>query len=312
MEAAGLKEKAMFWTVQADSLRKKTNERLWQPERGFFRVHIHLDPKYVHDFNEDEMFAMGGNVTAIQAGLADETQRNLILKKALELQKTFGLTTVGGVLLPPYPAGVFKHPAVDEPYEYQNGGQWDWFGGKLVYALFDNGFSRAAKEKLREIILKNLRNGGLSEWDDPAGAPRGSDFYSGSAGSLAKALFEGYFGLRMSRSGLSLEPRLAGDEARVHAYLPAADLYLAYQHRVLADGRTLVLDFNSNFAGRGLVKVLLPWMYVPGESREASPEELAVTMDGRPVVFRKTRVEQDEFVIVQTDFKNHRLKIKLK
>jgi hypothetical protein len=312
MEAAGLKEKAMFWTVQADSLRKKTNERLWQPGPGFYRVHIHLDPKYIHDFPEDEMFALGGNVTAVQAGLADETQRNLILKKALELQKTYGLPTIGGVLLPPYPAGVFKHPAVDEPYEYQNGGQWDWFGGKLVYALFDNGFSRAAKDKLREIILKNLRNGGLSEWDDPAGSPRGSDFYSGSAGSLAKALLEGYFGLRMSRSGLSLEPRLAGDNARVHAYLPAADLFLAYEHRVLGDGRTLVLNFNSNFTGLGTVKVLLPWMYVAGSSREASPEELTVTLDGRPVAFRKTRVEQDEFVIVQTDFKNHRLKIKLK
>ncbi len=98
----------------------------------------------------------------------------------------------------------------------------------------------------------------------------------------------------------------------MHAYLPAADLFLAYEHRVLGDGRTLVLDFNSNFAGLGTVKVLLPWMYVAGSSREASPEELAVTLDGRPVAFRKTRVEQDEFVIVQTDFKNHRLKIKLK
>jgi len=312
MEAAGLKEKAMFWTVQADSLRKKTNARLWQPERGFFRVHIHLDPGYVHPFPEDEMFAMGGNVVAIQSGLADEIQRNLILKKALELQKAYGQSTISGVLLPPYPTGVFKHPAVARPYQYQNGGQWDWFGGKLVYALFDNGFSRAAKDRLREIILKNMRQGGLSEWDDPAGNPRGSDFFSGSAGSLAQALFEGYFGLRLGRSAFSLEPRLGGEEARVHAYLPAADLYLAYEQRVAADGRTLVLDFNSNFAGTGTVKVLLPWMYIPGESREASAEEMAVTLDGRPVVFRKTRVEQDEFVIIQTDFKNHRLKIRLK
>lgn len=312
MEGAGFKEKAMMWTIQADSLQKKANERLWQPERGFYRVHIHLDPKYVHDFNEDELFAMGGNVTAILSGLADETKRNLILQKALELQKVFGLPTVGGVLLPPYPPGVFKHPAVDEPYEYQNGGQWDWFGGKLVYALFDSGYSRAAKDKLREIILKDVRNGGLTEWDDPKGTARGSEFFSGSAGSLAKALLEGYFGLRMSRAGISLEPRLAGDEARVHAFLPAADIFLAYEHRVLADGKTLALDFNSNFTEPGTVKVLLPWMYVPGESREVRSEELEVTLDGRPVVFRKTRVQQDEFVIIQTDFKNHRLKIKLK
>ncbi len=312
MVSAGLKEKAMFWTVQADSLQKKTNERLWQPERGFFKVHVHLDPSYVHPFPEDEMFAMGGNISAVQCGLADEIQRNLILKKALDLQKAYGLSTVSGVLLPPYPAGMFKHPAVDQTYEYQNGGQWDWFGGKLIYALFDNGFSRAAKEKLREIILKNLRNGVLSEWDDPAGNPRGSDFFGGSAGSLAQALFEGYFGVRMGVSGLSLEPRLGGEEARVHAYLPAADLFLAYEQQVLTDGRTLVLDFNSNFVGVGTVKVLMPWIYIPGESKEASAEEMSVTLDDRPVAFRKTRLEQDEFVIIETDFKNHRLIIRRK
>ncbi len=310
MEAAGLKEKAMFWTVQAESSKKNVNARLWQPERGFYRVHIHLNPGFVHDFDEDGMFAMGGNVTAVLTGLADETQSSLILNKALELQKTFGLPTASGVLLPPYPAGAFKHPAVDEPFEYQNGGLWDWFGGKLVYALFENGFSRAAKDKLLEIVRKCVANGGLSEWDEPRGTPRGSDFFSGSAGSLGLALFRGYFGLKMSARETHLEPKLGGESAKVHAYLPAADLFLAYEHRVLADGKTLILDFNSNFSGTGRVKVLLPWMFIADESREVGPEELEVTLDGQPTAFRKTRVLQDEFVIIHTDFKNHRLKIR--
>ncbi|MBN2199578.1 MAG: hypothetical protein JW747_06980 [Candidatus Aminicenantes bacterium] len=310
LEEAGHKEKAMFWTVQAQAVRKNADDRLWQPERGFYRVHIHLDPECVHDFDEDEMFALGGNVTAVLTGLADDTQSSLILSKALDLQKTYGLPTVSGVLLPPYPAGVFKHPAVDTPFEYQNGGLWDWFGGKLVYALFENGFSRAAKDKLWEITRKCVANGTLSEWDDMRGAARGSDFFSGSAGSLGLALFRGYFGLKLSAAAVSLEPKLGGESAKVHAYLPGADLFLAYEHRVLADGKTLILDFNSNFPGTGMVKVLLPWVFIAEESREVGADELEVTLDGQAVAFRKTRVLQDEFVILHTDFKNRRLKIR--
>lgn len=310
LDAAGQREKAMSWKVRAHALKKNADARLWQPERGYYRVHVHTDPGFVHDFDEDAMFAMGGNVTAVLSGLADEKQTSLILNKALELQKADDLPTASGVLQPPYPAGIFSHPAVDEPFEYQNGGLWDWFGGKLVYALFENGFSRPAREKLLEIVRKSTANGGLSEWDDIRGSARGSDFFSGSAGSLGLALFQGYFGLKMSAAAVSLEPKLGSDSARVHAFLPAAGLFLAYEHRVLADGKTLVLDFNSNFQGSGRVKVLLPWMFIAGESREVGAGELEVTLDGNPVAFRKSRVLQDEFVAVDTDFKNRRLKIR--
>jgi hypothetical protein len=312
LEASGLREKAMFWTVQAQALRKNANARLWQQDRGFYRVHVHLDETFRHAFDEDAMFAMGGNVTAVLSGLADDTQTSLILSNALELQKTCGLPTASGVLLPPYPAGTFRHPAVDEPYEYQNGGLWDWFGGKLIYALFESGFSRAARDKLLEVIRKCVANGVLSEWDDARGGARGSEYFSGSAGSLGLALFRGYFGLKISASSISLEPKLGGDAARVHAYLPSAELFLAYDHRVLADGKTLLLDFNSNHPGTGRVKVLLPWVFIAEESREVLPEELEVTLDGKPVAFRKTRVLQDEFVVIETDFRNHRLKIRHK
>jgi hypothetical protein len=88
---------------------------------------------------------------------------------------------------------------MNEPYQYQNGGQWDWFGGRLVLAMFEHGFSAQAREKLIEIAGKDLRNGGLFEWDTREGAGRGSDDYAGSAGSLARALFEGYFGFKLGR-----------------------------------------------------------------------------------------------------------------
>jgi len=64
--------------------------------------------------------------------------------------------------------------------------------------MFEHGFSRQDRERLLEIAKKDVANRGLYEWDSPDGTGRGSSFYSGSAGSLAKALFEGYFGLKIA------------------------------------------------------------------------------------------------------------------
>jgi len=306
----GQKEKSFFWTVKAESLRDKTDKWLWMKGKGFYRVHAHLDPLYRHAFDEDDIFAMGGNVAAVLSGLADETKRKLILEQALARQKAYGLSTASGSLLPPYSRGAYKHPLVDDPYEYQNGGQWDWFGGRLVLALFQNGFSRAATDKLLEIAAKNLANGGFFEWDDKSGSGRGSDFYAGSAGSLARALFEGYFGISLAADSLCLEPRLGLDAARVHVYQPLSGLFVAYDYRPGPDGRGLVFDFNSNFAGRGEVKVRLPWPVRTKDSLQPTSADYELVLDGRPVPFTQTRVNEDEYVSLETDFKNHRLEVK--
>jgi len=202
-QSTGKPERAKSWRKKAEELRTSTDLRLWQEDRGFYRVHLHLDP-YPHEFDEDDMFPMGGNAQAIISGMAGADKARRIIQAALDRQRRFAISTISGALLPPYPAGFFKHPAMDEPYEYQNGGQWDWFGGRLLYAMFESGFSRTAKDRLIEVSRKNSANGGLWEWDSRDGAGRGSDFYAGSAGSLAKALFEGYFGIQLGENGLSL------------------------------------------------------------------------------------------------------------
>jgi hypothetical protein len=309
LDGLGRKDKALFWTVRAASLREKTDRWLWQADRGFYRVHVHLSPGLKHAFDEDDLFALGGNVAAVLSKLADETKAQRILETALARQKACGLSTVGGVLLPPYPRGVFKHPLVDEPYEYQNGGQWDWFGGRLVLALFLNGFSRTAADKLLEIAAKDLANGGLFEWDDRQGSARGSDFYAGSAGSLARAIVEGYFGVRLDADSLTLEPRLGTDSGRIHVYLPAAGRFAACDYRPDREGRSLVFSFNSDFPGRGEVRVGWPW---PSPDRGAVPigtTEYEVRLDGRSVPFRLSRVNEDEYIVLETDFRRHRLEV---
>ncbi|MCX6576468.1 MAG: hypothetical protein NTV82_08775 [Candidatus Aminicenantes bacterium] len=307
-DGRGMKDKSRSWEEKAGSIQRNTDRWLWQEDKGFYRVHIHLD-SLRHDFDEDGMFAMGGNAEAILSGLASEEKCRRIIESALARQKAFSISTIGGTLLPPYPKKFFKHPMMDDSFEYQNGGQWDWFAGRIVYAMFEKGFSRQAREKLLEIAKKDVANRGLYEWDSPDGTGRGSAFYSGSAGSLAKALFEGYFGLKISKESLELEPKLGPDSAVVHVYIPASDLFAAYAYQY--DGQTgnIVLRYNSNFSGRGKIKVLMPDPG-PGRISDNKNDRLSVRRDGARIPFVQSESGEDRFITIETDFQNHILEIK--
>ncbi len=305
-EVAGAGDKANLWRERARQIRLNADKWLWQNDRGFYRVHIHLEP-WRHDLDESSMFAMGGNAQAMISGLAGEPgegKRGRIIEQALTRQKEFGVSTISGSLLPPYPAGFFKHPALDEPYEYQNGGQWDWFGGKLVLAMFESGFSREAREKLIEIARKDIANGGLYEWDAKDGQGRGSDFYSGSAGSLARALVEGYLGVRISARHLELSPRLGLDTARVHIHLPAAGRFVAYDYSVDERARKIRLEVGTD-SERPMIKILNPWAPTPSERRQKGSGTMDVRIDGRKVPFRTEYVGRDEYVRIDPGATTH-------
>jgi len=303
----GLEEQARRWEEKAQLIRINSDQWLWQEDKGFYKVHVHLDALH-HDFDEDSMFAMGGNAEAIISGLASEEKCRRIIESALARQDSFKMSTISGTLLPPYPKKFFRHPMVDDPYEYQNGGQWDWFGGRFVYGMFEHGFSRQAREKLLEIAKKDIANRGLYEWDSPAGIGQGSSFFSGSAGSLAKALFEGYLGLKISIDSLALEPKLGRDSATVHAYIRASDLFIAYEYVFDGTDNSLVLRYNSNIPGRGKIRILLP----PAEAGQVAPwkiQGLRVRRDGATIPFASSILGEDRFIIIETDFKNHTLEI---
>ncbi len=293
---------AAQWELRAASIRADAQSRLWQEKRGFFRVHIHLAP-LVHDFDEDAIFPMGGNAEAIVSGLASPAQAKRIIETAMERQREFKVSTIGGAVLPPYGKGVFRHPAVDDPYEYQNGGQWDWFAGKLVLAMFENGFAAQAAEKLREIGRKAAVNKGLFEWDTREGQGRGSSFYSGSAGSLARALFEGYFGLDLGWERLTISPRLGARPGAVHAYIPAAGRFIAYAYDFDPKTLTLTIKVNSDWAVKGQLKAALP----PG----LLPNRCEVRSDGKPCAFHVETAGNEARIVVETDFKNRVFKIAL-
>ena len=307
MDALDKTKRGFFWREKARSIKENTDRWLWQEDKGFYRVHIHLD-SLSHDFDEDDMFAMGGNTQAIISGLANEEQSRRIIQEALERQEKFHISTISGTLLPPYPKNLFKHPLLDDPYEYQNGAQWDWFGGRLVHAMFTNGFSSIAKEKLMEIISKNVTNRGFFEWDNRAGVGRGSDFYAGSAGSLGKALIEGYFGIHLKHNHLSIEPKLRKDSAKIHIYQPATDIYVSYQYVFDEKNNKLTLDFNSNFPQKGIIKTLIPWSR--SSDKKSHLEKLFnVFIDGKKIRHRLERKNEDIYIVIESDFNSRRLEI---
>jgi hypothetical protein len=218
------------------------------------------------------------------------------------------MSTISGTLLPPYPKNLFKHPLLDDPYEYQNGAQWDWFGGRLVHAMFTNGFSSSAKEKLMEIISKNVTNRGFFEWDNKEGVGRGSDFYAGSAGSMGKALFEGYFGINLRHNHLSIEPKLRKDSAKIHIYQPATDIYVAYQYVFDEKNNKLTLDLNSNFPQKGIIKTLIPWSRSP-DKKPHLEKLFNVFIDGKKIKHRLERKNEDIYIVIESDFNSRRLEI---
>ncbi|MCJ7579177.1 MAG: hypothetical protein MUP98_01420, partial [Candidatus Aminicenantes bacterium] len=305
------KSRALFWKERAESIKINTNTWLWQEDKGFYKVHVHLD-SLQHEFDENDIFAMGGNTTAILAGIPDKEQRTKIILAALDRQKTYDVSTISGTLLPPYPQNVFKHPLLDSPFEYQNGAQWDWFGGRLINTMFFSGYSRQALEKLLEIIAKNIANRGFFEWDDQKGTGRGSDFFCGSAGSLGLALFEGYLGIKLTKNSLLLEPRLSRDNCRIHVYLPASDSFVAYEYTFFSDEDKIEMAFNSNIETNGQVRILSPWTSNTLQSSEELSTALRVLKDGQTVPFSISRINLDATIVIDTDFKKHMLEIQKK
>lgn len=302
-ESLGEAGRAGYWRESAVRLRAAINQRLWQEGRGFYRFQVSLPgPKPPVPVDDAAMFAMGGNALAILYGVADERQTARIVATAEERQRIHGVSTIAGVLLPPFPTGFFRHPIQREEWTYQNGGQWDWWAGRFLLAEFCNGHAEAAHRQLLGIARRAAGSGGLHEWYTPSGEPRGSPHYAGSVGALSAALYQGLFGIDSRAEGLALTVRLGTTQGSVSIHEPALDRRVAYDWRYDTDQRTGRLHLESNAPGRGALRVLLPSGAVP---------ELAL-MDGRAVEAAVEAVGSDAYLTLPTDWTAHDLEVRLR
>jgi hypothetical protein len=297
-------ERAGHWRETAARLRAAVNRRLWQEGRGFYRFQVSLPgPKPRVPVDDAAMFALGGNALAILYGVADPGQTARIVAAAEERQRIHGVSTIAGVLLPPFPTGFFAHSIQREAWTYQNGGQWDWWAGRFLLAEFRNGHAEAAHRQLLDIARRVEASGGsLHEWYTPSGEARGSPAYAGSAGALSGALYQGLFGIDSRKEGLALTVRLGTAPGSVRVHEPALGRRIAYEWRYDADARTGRLHLESNAPGKGTLRVLLPG--------GAAPER--ALMDGRDVESAVEAVGNDAYLALTTDWFAHVLEVRLR
>lgn len=169
-------------------------KHLWDEANQKFIPHIYLNGSpFPDDFNENEIYYHGGTAVAIEAGLLSKEEIITSIEKMAENVKLSGAGSIGLTMYPPYPEGFFKNKGM-YPHGYQNGGDWTWFGGRMIQQLIKNGFVKEAYEHIQPMVKRVKDNNGFFEWYTVNNEPKGSGTFRGSAGVLWKAIqqFEKY------------------------------------------------------------------------------------------------------------------------
>ncbi|WP_353332625.1 hypothetical protein [Bacteroides sedimenti] len=180
--------KKTHWKELRKSFVKNTRKYLWDKKRNKFIPHIYIDKSPIPDgFNELDVHYHGGTSVAIEAGLLSKKEISIVLKQMVENVHLSGMPSIGLTLYPVYPEGFF-HGGMSKPYIYQNGGDWTWFGGRMIQQLIAYGFVEDAYTQVRPMIDRVIKNKGFYEWYGKGNIPNGSGNFKGSAGVLAKAI----------------------------------------------------------------------------------------------------------------------------
>ncbi|TKJ31330.1 MAG: hypothetical protein CEE40_02130 [Chloroflexi bacterium B3_Chlor] len=284
---------------RAERLRCSTNEKLWNPQGGFYLVHKHLTP-LAHDFPEEEMIGIS-NALAANVGLSDLHRSQRVFSNLESARLAAGSRKPGLSLYPPYPEGFFAHVQMS-PGEYQNGGQWDWWGGMQITAEFESGHSALALAHLRMVAQDwALHPGQVFEWQMPSTAEGwGSDNYASAAATVAKAVVRGLFGVTVERDQASVQPRLRKHDGQIRALQPASGLYVSYDYKYHRD--FIVLDYGSSHPRALEVSLLLP----------LGKETEKVSIDGAPISHRMETILQDSYCVFRAPSGVHRAVVSFK
>jgi len=176
------------WQPIWEKIAMNTMHHLWDNKNQKFIPHVYIEGSpYPADFDENKIYYHGGTAVAIEAGLLNKKQILLSLEKMKANVKASGAGSIGLTLYPPYPQGSFENKSM-YPYGYQNGGDWTWFGGRMIQELVKNGFVQEAYDQLLPMTDRVVKNDGFFEWYTVKNEPKGSGTFRGSAGVLYKAI----------------------------------------------------------------------------------------------------------------------------
>lgn len=181
-------EKASHWQPIRDNIASNTMKHLWDEKNQKFIPHIYINGSpFASDFDENQIYYHGGTAIAIEANLLSKEQIKIALDKMVKNVKDTGAATIGLTIYPTYPAGSFKNKGM-YPYGYQNGGDWTWFGGRMIQQLVKNGYEKEAYEQMKPMLDRVIKNKGFYEWYTKDNQPEGSGTFRGEAGVLYDAI----------------------------------------------------------------------------------------------------------------------------
>lgn len=170
------------------SIAKNVRKYLWDSKRQKIRPHVYLGESPIPaGFNEEEVYYHGGTAVAIEAGLLSKKEIATVNQAMLRNVKESGMPSIGLTIYPTYPQGFF-HGGMKDPYVYQNGGDWTWFGGRMIQQLIRYGYVQEAYDEVRPMIDRVIEHQAFYEWWGPGNKPSGSGAFKGSAGVLVKAI----------------------------------------------------------------------------------------------------------------------------
>jgi hypothetical protein len=175
------------WEKAYNEIRENTRKYLWDPNRQKFRPHLYLDCREFEGINEEEIYLHGGTIVAMEAGLLSREEIGISLQTMRENIAAAGAQSIGLTIYPAYPDDTFENRGMGA-YQYQNGGDWTWFGARIIPVLVREGMMEEAVRELQPFIDRVIENDGFYEWYTLDGQPRGSGIFKGSAGVLLEAI----------------------------------------------------------------------------------------------------------------------------
>ncbi|MDZ7608138.1 MAG: amylo-alpha-1,6-glucosidase [Cyclobacteriaceae bacterium] len=147
-------DKSGLWKPVREKIAQNARKHLWDSERQKFIPHLYLNGSpFPSDFDENQIYYHGGTAVAIEAGILSEEEISLSLNKMIENVSASGAGSIGLTMYPPYPEGYFKNKGM-YPYGYQNGGDWTWFGGRMIQQLVRYGFVQEAYDQLLPMTAR--------------------------------------------------------------------------------------------------------------------------------------------------------------
>ncbi|HLO82147.1 MAG TPA: hypothetical protein VK166_14370 [Chitinophagaceae bacterium] len=177
------------WGPVRDAVAKNCRKHLWDNKQQKFIPHIYLNGSpFPADFDEKQIYYFGGTAIAIEAGLLSRDEVKASLDEMIKRVKQAGAASIGLTLYPPYPEGYFANKIMNPIYSYQNGGDWTWFGGRMIQQLIRYGFLDEAYEQMQPMVKRVKDNNGFYEWYSVDNKPRGSGTFRGEAGVLYTAI----------------------------------------------------------------------------------------------------------------------------